>query len=63
MLQVLDAAAVRRWCAAAADALTAARTEIDDLNVYPVPDGTFAPAVALYAWNGGRYKDELKRLD
>ena len=28
-----------------------------------VPDGTFDPAVALYAWNGQRYKDELKRLD
>ncbi len=39
MLQVLDAAAVRRWCSAGADALRAARREIDDLNVYPVPDG------------------------
>lgn len=39
MLQVLDALAVRRWCAAGLDALTAARVEIDDLNVYPVPDG------------------------
>ncbi|MDT7572263.1 MAG: fatty acid kinase [Actinomycetota bacterium] len=39
MLQVLDADAVRRWCAAGLEALTAARTEIDDLNVYPVPDG------------------------
>ena len=39
MLQVLDAPAVRRWCAAGLEALTAARAEIDDLNVYPVPDG------------------------
>ena len=39
MLQVLDAPAVRRWCAAGRDALAAARGEIDDLNVYPVPDG------------------------
>ena len=39
MLQVLDADAVRRWCTAGYDALTAARAEIDDLNVYPVPDG------------------------
>ena len=39
MLQELDALAVRRWCAAGLDALTAARAEIDDLNVYPVPDG------------------------
>ena len=39
MLQVLDAAALRRWCTAAVEALTAARDEIDALNVYPVPDG------------------------
>lgn len=28
-----------------------------------VPDGAFAPAVALYAWNGQRYREELRRLD
>jgi hypothetical protein len=28
-----------------------------------VPEGSFEPAVALYAWNGQRYKDELKRID
>ncbi|MCW2599939.1 MAG: Dak phosphatase [Frankiales bacterium] len=39
MLQVLDAAALRQWCAAGLEALTTARQEIDDLNVYPVPDG------------------------
>jgi DAK2 domain fusion protein YloV len=39
VLQVLDASAVRRWCAAGREALAAARAEIDDLNVYPVPDG------------------------
>ena len=39
MLQVLDAGAVRAWCAAGREALAAARAEIDDLNVYPVPDG------------------------
>ena len=39
MLEVLDAAAVRRWCTAGREGLLAARTEIDDLNVYPVPDG------------------------
>jgi DAK2 domain fusion protein YloV len=38
-LDVLDADAVRRWMAAACDALRGAREEIDDLNVYPVPDG------------------------
>jgi DAK2 domain fusion protein YloV len=39
VLQVLDAAALREWCTAGLEALTAARQEIDDLNVYPVPDG------------------------
>ncbi|MGZ6826021.1 MAG: DAK2 domain-containing protein, partial [Mycobacteriales bacterium] len=36
---MLDAGALRRWCLAGLDHLTAARAEIDDLNVYPVPDG------------------------
>ena len=39
VLDVLDAAAVRRWCSAGRRDLAAARDEIDDLNVYPVPDG------------------------
>ncbi|TYK48353.1 DAK2 domain-containing protein [Actinomadura decatromicini] len=39
MGEVLDGAAVRRWCGLAADALGRARTEIDALNVFPVPDG------------------------
>ena len=38
-LEVLDGAAVRRWVLAGREALAAARDEIDDLNVYPVPDG------------------------
>jgi DAK2 domain fusion protein YloV len=38
-LEVLDADAVHRWVVAGRDALAAARQEIDDLNVYPVPDG------------------------
>lgn len=39
MLEVLDADAVRRWCAAGLDALVRACDEINELNVYPVPDG------------------------
>lgn len=39
MLVVLDASAVRRWCRAAAEDLGAHRAEIDDLNVFPIPDG------------------------
>jgi uncharacterized protein len=37
--QTLDAATLRRWAYAALEALGAAREQIDDLNVYPVPDG------------------------
>src|SRR4051794_19837073 len=39
MLDVLDASAVRRWCQAAAESMAAHRSEIDDLNVSPIPDG------------------------
>lgn len=39
MLTVLDAAALRLWCSVALERLAAARVEIDELNVYPVPDG------------------------
>jgi DAK2 domain fusion protein YloV len=39
VLEVLDAGALRRWCSAGREGLAAARAEIDDLNVYPVPDG------------------------
>ncbi len=39
VLERLDAAAVRRWLAAARRDLTTHQAEIDDLNVYPVPDG------------------------
>jgi DAK2 domain fusion protein YloV len=39
VLESLDAAAIHRWCAAAVEALRKHQREIDDLNVYPVPDG------------------------
>ncbi|MEU8231921.1 DAK2 domain-containing protein [Actinoplanes sp. NPDC048967] len=39
MLDSLDAAAVRRWCGGGLAALRAHQHEIDELNVYPVPDG------------------------
>jgi DAK2 domain fusion protein YloV len=35
----VDGATLRQWAVRARDALEAARAEIDDLNVYPVPDG------------------------
>ena len=39
VLETLDTAAVRRWCATGLDRLRSHRHEIDELNVYPVPDG------------------------
>jgi DAK2 domain fusion protein YloV len=47
MLALLDASAVRRWCSAAVDALDARRGEIDDLNVFPIPDGDTGTNLAL----------------
>lgn len=38
MLEALDADAVRRWSRAAVESLDAHRAEIDELNVFPVPD-------------------------
>jgi len=39
VLEVLDAAGLRRWTELARDALGRHRVEIDALNVFPVPDG------------------------
>jgi hypothetical protein len=39
VLPALDDAAVGQWCRAAVTVLSAARGRIDDLNVFPVPDG------------------------
>ncbi|MEO8889069.1 MAG: DAK2 domain-containing protein [Jatrophihabitantaceae bacterium] len=47
MLEALDADAVCRWSLAAADSLDEHRSEIDDLNVFPVPDGDTGTNMAL----------------
>jgi DAK2 domain fusion protein YloV len=39
VLDALDDTAVRRWCGGGLAALRAHQHEIDELNVYPVPDG------------------------
>jgi DAK2 domain fusion protein YloV len=39
VLTTLDDAAVHRWCGSGLAALRAHQHEIDELNVYPVPDG------------------------
>ncbi|MGY1710417.1 DAK2 domain-containing protein [Geodermatophilus sp. SYSU D00758] len=49
MLEALDDAAVGRWCRAAHAALAGARGELDDLNVFPVPDGDTGTNLLLTA--------------
>ncbi|NEM07210.1 DAK2 domain-containing protein [Geodermatophilus normandii] len=49
MLQVLDDAAVGQWCRAAVTALSGARGRLDDLNVFPVPDGDTGTNLLLTA--------------
>ncbi|MCU1620660.1 MAG: Dak phosphatase [Modestobacter sp.] len=39
VLKALDEAAVGQWSRAVVDSLSAARTRLDELNVFPVPDG------------------------
>ena len=39
VIEEIDDAVVRRWCQRCAEVLGEARTEIDALNVFPVPDG------------------------
>ncbi len=52
MPETLDAPAVRRWCAAGLTTLRAHQREIDELNVYPVPDGDTGTNLAL-TWAAG----------
>ncbi|MGY1754330.1 DAK2 domain-containing protein [Blastococcus sp. SYSU D01042] len=49
MLQALDEAAVGSWCRTAVDALSAARGRLDELNVFPVPDGDTGTNLLLTA--------------
>jgi uncharacterized protein len=47
VLESLDAAAVRAWCVVGLEALRRHQREIDELNVYPVPDGDTGTNLAL----------------
>ena len=47
MPETFNAAAVRRWCAAGSAALRRHEHEINQLNVYPVPDGDTGTNLAL----------------
>ncbi|HEX6471410.1 MAG TPA: DAK2 domain-containing protein, partial [Streptosporangiaceae bacterium] len=59
MREVLDAAAVRRWCRLAADALGRTRRDIDALNVFPVPDGDTGTNLHLTVLAAVEALDEL----
>ncbi|MGZ4446912.1 MAG: DAK2 domain-containing protein [Blastococcus sp.] len=49
MLLALDDAAVGDWCRTAVSALSASRGRLDDLNVFPVPDGDTGTNLLLTA--------------
>jgi hypothetical protein len=49
VLQALDDAAVGAWYRAAVDVLSASRDRLDDLNVFPVPDGDTGTNLLLTA--------------
>ena len=58
MLDSLDAAAVRRWCGGGLAALRAHQHEIDELNVYPVPDGDTGTNLVLTLTSAQQALDE-----
>lgn len=60
MLDVLDAAALRRWTARALDALGREREHIDALNVFPVPDGDTGTNLYLTIEAAGQALDDLE---
>src|SRR4051812_50179724 len=52
VLQALDDAAVGQWYRAAVRALSESRSRLDDLNVFPVPDGDTGTNLLLTAQAG-----------
>ena len=58
-LEFLDSAALRRWCAAAAVALGAAREQINTLNVFPVADSDTGTNLHLTMLSADRALSEL----
>jgi DAK2 domain fusion protein YloV len=49
VLRALDDAAVGQWCRAAVEVLSDFRSRLDDLNVFPVPDGDTGTNLLLTA--------------
>lgn len=71
MLEALDVRAVRRWCSLATVRLRQHEQELNDLNVYPVPDGDtgtnmlltlLAAERAVQSHNGEGVGDTLKTM-
>jgi DAK2 domain fusion protein YloV len=58
VLRALDDAAVGQWCRAAVAALSEGRAGLDDLNVFPVPDGDTGTNMLLTAESAARSLDE-----
>ncbi len=52
VLEALDEAAVGRWSSAVVDTLTRARGRLDELNVFPVPDGDTGTNLLMTAQAG-----------
>jgi DAK2 domain fusion protein YloV len=66
VLESLDADAVRRWCAAGLDGLRRHQVEIDELNVYPVPDGDTGTNLVLTvtsAWRALAEEDGAAQVE
>ncbi len=63
MLDSLDADAIRRWCATGLAALRRHQREIDDLNVFPVPDGDTGTNLVLTFTAAQQQLDGLQTTD
>jgi uncharacterized protein len=59
VLETLDAAAVRRWCGGGLAALRSHQHEIDELNVYPVPDGDTGTNLVLTMTSAQQALDDV----
>jgi DAK2 domain fusion protein YloV len=58
VLETLDDAAVHRWCGGGLASLRAHQHEIDELNVYPVPDGDTGTNLVLTLISAQQALDE-----
>ena len=59
----IDAAGFHRWCAASLDALERHRRDIDELNVFPVPDGDTGTNMVATVTAGVHALDSAEPVD